>query len=96
MILIDTSAWVEFLRDTGSPVCQRVDDLLAGEIATCDVSRMEVLAVVPAMSNISGNCAGCSRERRSFRWNRSTMMQQRRSTEPAANGDTPCASLLTA
>ena len=44
MILIDTSAWVEFLRDTGSPICQRVDDLLAAEIATCDVVRMEVLA----------------------------------------------------
>ena len=44
MILVDTSAWIEFLRDTGSPVCQRVDDLLARRIATCDVVRMEVLA----------------------------------------------------
>ncbi len=44
MILIDTSAWVEFLRDTGSPVCQRVDALVDGETATCDVVRMEVLA----------------------------------------------------
>lgn len=44
MILIDTSAWVEFLRDTGSPVCQQVDDLLAVEIATTDAVRMEVLA----------------------------------------------------
>lgn len=44
MILVDTSAWIEFLRDTGSPVCQRLDDLLAAEIATCDVVRMEVLA----------------------------------------------------
>lgn len=44
MILVDTSAWIEFLRDTGSPVCQRVDDLLATDIATCDVVRMEVLA----------------------------------------------------
>ena len=44
MILVDTSAWIEFLRDTGSPVCQRVDNLLATEIATCDVVRMEVLA----------------------------------------------------
>ena len=44
MILIDTSAWIEFLRDTGSPICERVDDLLAAEIATCDVVRMEVLA----------------------------------------------------
>jgi predicted nucleic acid-binding protein len=44
VILVDTSAWIEFLRDTGSPICQRVDDLLATEIATCDVVRMEVLA----------------------------------------------------
>lgn len=44
MILIDTSAWVEFLRDTGSPVCTRVDELLGGELATCDPIRMEVLA----------------------------------------------------
>lgn len=44
MILVDTSAWVEFLRDTGSTVCVRVDELLGGEIATCDPIRMEVLA----------------------------------------------------
>ncbi|MFP4513652.1 MAG: PIN domain nuclease [Acidimicrobiales bacterium] len=44
MILVDTSAWVEFLRDTGTPVCAEVDRLLAGELATCDVIRMEVLA----------------------------------------------------
>lgn len=44
MILVDTSAWVEFLRDTGSPVCTKVDELLDGEIATCDPIRMEVLA----------------------------------------------------
>ena len=44
MILIDTSAWVEFLRDTGSPACQRVDELLGAEIAISDAIRMEVLA----------------------------------------------------
>ncbi|MDE2712271.1 MAG: PIN domain nuclease [Acidobacteriota bacterium] len=44
MVLIDTSAWVEFLRNTGSPVCARVDDLLDDEIAVCDPIRMEVLA----------------------------------------------------
>lgn len=44
MILIDTSAWVEFLRDTGSPACRRVDELLALDIATCDPIRMEVLS----------------------------------------------------
>ncbi len=44
MILIDTSAWIEFLRDTGSPTCRRVDELLDGEIGTCHPVRMEVLA----------------------------------------------------
>ena len=44
MILIDTSAWIEFLRDTGSPTCNRVDTVLGGEIATCDAVRMEVLS----------------------------------------------------
>ncbi len=44
MILIDTSAWVEFLRDTGSTTCNRVEALLVSEIATCDMVRMEVLA----------------------------------------------------
>ena len=44
MILIDTSAWVEFLRDTGSPVCTLVDEVLTDEIAICDAIRMEVLA----------------------------------------------------
>jgi hypothetical protein len=44
VILVDTSAWVEFLRDTGSTVCARVDELLDDEIATCHPVRMEVLA----------------------------------------------------
>lgn len=44
MILVDTSAWVEFLRDTGSPVCERVDALLDDDLAVCDPIRMEVLA----------------------------------------------------
>lgn len=44
MILIDTSAWVEFLRDTASAVCARVDALLDSDIATCHPIRMEVLA----------------------------------------------------
>ena len=44
MILIDTSAWIEFLRDTGSPVCERVDALFEAETAVCDPIRMEVLA----------------------------------------------------
>jgi predicted nucleic acid-binding protein len=42
--MVDTSAWVEFLRDTGSPVCERLDALLDDDIAVCDPVRMEVLA----------------------------------------------------
>ena len=45
MILVDTSAWVEFLRGTSSPVVPRVEELLrAAAIATCHPIRMEVLA----------------------------------------------------
>ena len=44
MILIDTSAWIEFLRNTGSPACNFVEEALAGEVAICDAVRMEVLA----------------------------------------------------
>ena len=44
MILLDTSAWIEFLRDTDSAVCNRVDRLLGRKIATCDPIRMELLA----------------------------------------------------
>jgi predicted nucleic acid-binding protein len=44
VILIDTSAWIEFLRDTGSPACNEVDRLLGRDIATCDPVRMELLA----------------------------------------------------
>jgi len=44
MLLVDTSAWVEFLRDTASDVCRRVDRELARGVAICDPIRMEVLA----------------------------------------------------
>lgn len=44
MILVDTSAWVEFLRGTDSSVCNAVDRLLDDEIASCDVVSMELLA----------------------------------------------------
>ena len=44
MILIDTSAWIEFLRDTKSPICSLVYEVLGEDIAICDVIRMEVLA----------------------------------------------------
>ena len=52
MILADTSAWVEFARDTGSAACNRLDDALDGEIAICDVVRMEVLAGAPGEQHL--------------------------------------------
>ncbi len=54
MILVDTSAWIEFLRDTASPVCARVDELLGGEIATCDPIRMEILAGARDEAHLDG------------------------------------------
>lgn len=44
MILVDTSAWIEFLRNTGSRACDLVDEVLTQEVAICDAVRMEVLA----------------------------------------------------
>lgn len=44
VILVDSSAWIEFLRDTGSPTCHRVDELLGTDIAICEPVWMEILA----------------------------------------------------
>ena len=44
MILIDTSAWIEFLRNTGSAACEQVEEALAYDVAVCDPVRMELLA----------------------------------------------------
>ena len=46
MILADSSAWVEYLRATGSPVHLRVRQLIAdeGDLVTTEVVMMELLA----------------------------------------------------
>jgi predicted nucleic acid-binding protein len=46
VILVDSSAWVEFLRATGSPTHLRVRSALraGAELATTDVIVMEILA----------------------------------------------------
>jgi len=46
VILVDTSAWVEYLRGTGSRVQRRVRELLESEVrlASTEVVVMEVLA----------------------------------------------------
>lgn len=46
MILVDTSAWVEYDRSTGTPVDRRLTDLIAhdGPVAITEPVVMEVLA----------------------------------------------------
>ena len=46
MILVDTSAWVEYDRATGSPVDQRLSELIGAEgpVAVTEPIIMEVLA----------------------------------------------------
>jgi predicted nucleic acid-binding protein len=48
MTLVDTSAWIEYLRDTDSEVCNKVDALIdRGQgLATTDVVIMELLSGV--------------------------------------------------
>ena len=44
MVLIDTSAWIEYLRDSNSPTCNEVEGILGLEPAICDAVRMEIFA----------------------------------------------------
>ena len=47
MILIDTSAWIEYFRATGTPAAVQVRELLADrvdDIAMCEPIAMEILA----------------------------------------------------
>lgn len=45
MTLVDTSAWIEYLRDTDSEACNKVDGLIRGHgLATTDVVIMELLS----------------------------------------------------
>jgi predicted nucleic acid-binding protein len=55
VILADTSAWVEYLRATGSPTHLRLRELIAadGELATTEVVTMELLAGVAAAEEVT-------------------------------------------
>lgn len=55
MILADTSAWVEYLRATGSPAHVRLRELIAGqgELATTEVVVMELLAGAAAQEEVA-------------------------------------------
>jgi hypothetical protein len=54
--LVDTSSWVEYLRDTGSPVCISVDRMIRDDerIATTDVVIMELLCGTPTAARKQG------------------------------------------
>ena len=44
MPLIDTSAWIEYLRGTGSRTNLKVRELIGFDAQVCDAIRMELLA----------------------------------------------------
>ena len=44
MILVDSSAWIEFLRGSGSVAHRRVADSVQGNVASTDPVLMEILA----------------------------------------------------
>ncbi|WP_419916568.1 PIN domain nuclease [Candidatus Poriferisodalis sp.] len=43
-VLIETSAWVAFLRGSDDAIADAVESALVGGVLTCDAVRMEVLA----------------------------------------------------
>jgi predicted nucleic acid-binding protein len=55
VILAVTSAWVEYLRATGSPAHLRLRELIAGqgELATTEVVVMELLAGAAAQEEVA-------------------------------------------
>jgi predicted nucleic acid-binding protein len=62
--LVDTSAWVEFFRATGSPVNRRLRTLIRGsdELATTESVAMELLAGVRSAAEnlrVQATLAGC-------------------------------------
>lgn len=58
MILIDTSAWIDLLRDKPGDLTDVVDTALNSDTAICDAISMEVLA--GAQSGSTGSASGGS------------------------------------
>ena len=53
MSLIDTSAWIEYLRKTGSRTNVEVRRTLDNDAQICDVIRMEILAGARDQHNVT-------------------------------------------
>ena len=58
VILIDSSAWIEFLRDTGSTVCNEVDELLDAE----RLGEQSVLAGLAVLGDAGLELSGSARD----------------------------------
>ena len=55
MILADSSAWIEFDRETGSALARRMQDLVGGlELASTEPVLMQVLAGVRSEREVAG------------------------------------------
>ena len=53
MIVVDTSAWVELLRDTGHPAAVELESLLEGdEVAVTEIVVMELMAGARSLSHL--------------------------------------------
>ena len=90
MILADTSAWVEFLRGTGSETNLRLRGLLEDdELSTTDVVLMEVLAGARD-DPIATSSGACSPAARSYPpRDLATTRTPRSCTEPAEDAAIP-------
>ena len=51
MLLIDTSAWVEYLRDSGSPACDEVAQLLVESTASVVTTPPVVMELLAGATN---------------------------------------------
>ncbi len=92
MTLVDTSAWVEFLRATGSATHQAVRQLLADDepTHTTDVVVMEVLAA-PGTANTATDCVASWRAVSTFRYEGLTISRlPPTSTASAGRGASRC------
>jgi predicted nucleic acid-binding protein len=53
LIVVDTSAWVELLRDTGHPAAVELESLLEGdEVAVTEIVVMELMAGARSLSHL--------------------------------------------
>jgi predicted nucleic acid-binding protein len=97
VILIDTSAWVEYFRATGSAAAVNVRTLLANgakDVAICEPVAMEILA--GAATTTMENSSDWSMAYRRSRWHQRRIFEQlpRSIVSPAAEAGRSAASTI--